>query len=191
MISILVLELEMSVLLIVNLYFYRTSSEQIGVGHFWKPDLVLWDEPNVEFQDKVVVVDSIATWPFLWSLSLLELVVAIVIPISLRQFLNLTLPNNCNLIPLGHGTRHESISLPEVRLEPTTFQSKAERSTYWATDAFFLLLQKNECPPLCLDLQKNKKCFVFLLSGPNGTSNFHHQSLIHSDLNYTTLQGPK
>ena len=55
----------------------------------------------------------------------LELVVAIVIPISLRQFL----PNNCNLIPLGHGTQ------PEVRLEPTTFQSKAERSTYWATDA--------------------------------------------------------
>ena len=39
-------------------------------------------------------------------------------------------------------------------------------------------------PPLCLDLQKNKKCFVFWLSGPNGTSNFDHQSLIHSDLNY-------
>ena len=34
-----------------------------------------------------------------------------------------------------------------------------------------------------LDLQK--KCFVFWLSGPHGTSNFDHQSLIHSDLNYT------
>ena len=38
----------------------------------------------------------------------LELVVAIVIfPNFLRQFLNLTLPNDCNLIPSGHGTRHE------------------------------------------------------------------------------------
>ena len=39
--------------------------------------------------------------------------------------------------------------------------------------------------PLCLDLQKNQKCFVSWLSGPHGTSNFDHQSLIHSDLNYT------
>ena len=38
---------------------------------------------------------------------------------------------------------------------------------------------------LCLDLQKNQKYFVFRLSGPHGTSNFDHQSLIHSDLNYT------
>ena len=38
----------------------------------------------------------------------LELVVAIIIfPNSLHQFLNLTLPNDCNLIPSGHGTRHE------------------------------------------------------------------------------------
>ena len=38
---------------------------------------------------------------------------------------------------------------------------------------------------LCLDFQKNKKCFVFWLSGPHGTSNFDHQSLIHSDVNYS------
>ena len=31
----LVLELEMSVIRIVYLYFYRTSSQLIGVGHFW------------------------------------------------------------------------------------------------------------------------------------------------------------
>ena len=37
---------------------------------------------------------------------------------------------------------------------------------------------------LCLDLQKNQKCFVFWLSGPHRTSNFDHQSLIQSDLNY-------
>ena len=42
--------------------------------------------------------------------------------------------------------------------------------------------------PLCLDLQKNQKCFVFWLSGPHGTSNFDHQTLIHSDLNYTNLR---
>ena len=41
--------------------------------------------------------------------------------------------------------------------------------------------------PLCLDLQKNQKCFVSWLSGPHGTSNFDHQSLIHSDLNYTNI----
>ena len=29
------------------------------------------------------------------------------------------------------------------------------------------------------------ECFVFWLSGPHGTSNFDHQSLIRSDLNYT------
>ena len=40
---------------------------------------------------------------------------------------------------------------------------------------------------LCLDLQKNQKCYVFWLSGPHGISNFDHQSLIHSDLNYTAL----
>ena len=40
---------------------------------------------------------------------------------------------------------------------------------------------------LCLYLQKNKKRFVFWLSGPHRTFNFDHQSLIHSDLNYTTL----
>ena len=38
---------------------------------------------------------------------------------------------------------------------------------------------------LCLDLQKNQKWFVSWLSGPHGTSNFDHQSLIHSYLNYT------
>ena len=41
----------------------------------------------------------------------LELVVAIVIPNSLRQFLNLTIPNDCNLIPSGHGTRHEGAEI--------------------------------------------------------------------------------
>ena len=41
---------------------------------------------------------------------------------------------------------------------------------------------------LCLDLQKNQKCFVFWLSGPHGTSNFDHQSLIRSDLNYSTVE---
>jgi hypothetical protein len=41
---------------------------------------------------------------------------------------------------------------------------------------------------ICLDLQNFLKCFVFWLSGPHGTSNFDHQSLIHSDLNYTTAQ---
>ena len=40
---------------------------------------------------------------------------------------------------------------------------------------------------LCLDLQKNLKCFVSCLSGPHGTSNFDHQSLNHSDLNYTNV----
>ena len=39
---------------------------------------------------------------------------------------------------------------------------------------------------LCLDLQKSQKCFDFWLSGPCGTSNFDHQSLIHSDLNLTS-----
>ena len=39
---------------------------------------------------------------------------------------------------------------------------------------------------LCLDFQKKWKCLVFWLSGPHRTSNFDHQSLIHSDLNYTT-----
>ena len=33
--------------------------------------------------------------------------------------------------------------------------------------------------------KKIKILFVFLLSGPHGTSNFDHQSLIRSDLNYT------
>ena len=33
--------------------------------------------------------------------------------------------------------------------------------------------------------KKKIKCFVFWLSGPHGTSNFDHQSLIGSDLNYT------
>ena len=37
-----------------------------------------------------------------------------------------------------------------------------------------------------LDLQKSHKCFIFWLSGPHGTSNFDHQSLIRFDLNYTT-----
>ena len=41
---------------------------------------------------------------------------------------------------------------------------------------------------LCLDFQKNCKCFAFWLSGPHGTSNFDHQFLIHSDLNYTNVQ---
>ena len=41
----------------------------------------------------------------------------------------------------------------------------------------------------CLDLQKNLKCLAFWLSGLHGTSNFDHLFLIHSDLNYTTLQG--
>ena len=41
--------------------------------------------------------------------------------------------------------------------------------------------------PLCLDFQKNQKCFVSWLSGPHGTSYFDHQSLIHSDLNYTNV----
>ena len=36
--------------------------------------------------------------------------------------------------------------------------------------------------------KKNQKCFVFWLSGPHRTSNFGHQSLIRSDLNYTTMQ---
>ena len=39
--------------------------------------------------------------------------------------------------------------------------------------------------PSSLDLQRNKKFFVFWLSGPHGTSNFDQQSLIHSNLNYT------
>ena len=34
---------------------------------------------------------------------------------------------------------------------------------------------------------KKLKSFVFWLSEPHGTSNFDHQSLIHSDLNYTTV----
>ena len=34
---------------------------------------------------------------------------------------------------------------------------------------------------------RKKKCFVFWLSGPHGTSNFDHQTLIRSDLNYTTV----
>ena len=41
---------------------------------------------------------------------------------------------------------------------------------------------------LCLDLQKNQKCYVFWLSGPHGISNFDHQSLIQSDLNYTSTE---
>ena len=35
-------------------------------------------------------------------------------PNSLRQFLNLTLPNDCNLIPSGHGTRHEGAEIKEI-----------------------------------------------------------------------------
>ena len=35
--------------------------------------------------------------------------------------------------------------------------------------------------------KKNQKCFVFWLSGPQGTSNFDQHSLICSDLNYTIL----
>ena len=44
----------------------------------------------------------------------------------------------------------------------------------------WLVLDAEAC--LSLDLQKN-----YQLSGPQGTSNFDHQSLIHSDLNYTSL----
>ena len=36
--------------------------------------------------------------------------------------------------------------------------------------------------------KKKLKCFVLWLSGPHGTSNFDHQSLILSDLNYTNMQ---
>ena len=36
--------------------------------------------------------------------------------------------------------------------------------------------------------KKNQKCFVFWLSGPHGISNFDHQSLIQSDLNYTSTE---
>ena len=36
-----------------------------------------------------------------------------------------------------------------------------------------------------------KKCFVFWLSGPHGTSNFDLKSLIHSDLNYTNTYSLK
>ena len=33
------------------------------------------------------------------------------IPNSLRQFLNLTIPNDCNLIPSGHGTQHKGAEI--------------------------------------------------------------------------------
>ena len=39
-------------------------------------------------------------------------------------------------------------------------------------------------------IYKKKKSFVFWLSGPHGTS-FDHQSLIHSDRNYTYLHWQK
>ena len=50
----------------------------------------------------------------------------------------------------------------------------------------WLVLAGTGCwgPPLP-GFAKKKKCFVFWLSGPHGTSNFDNQSLIHSDLNYT------
>ena len=38
---------------------------------------------------------------------------------------------------------------------------------------------------------RKKKCFVFWLSGPYGTSNFDCHSLIFSDLNYTTFHCTK
>ena len=51
--SVLVLEFEMSFLRIVNIYFYRTSSQQFGVpsGPFLiNAELALWDESNVELK---------------------------------------------------------------------------------------------------------------------------------------------
>ena len=42
------------------------------------------------------------------------------------RLLNLTLPNNCNLIPLGHGTWHERAEINPTKLEITRLEINSE-----------------------------------------------------------------
>ena len=63
-------------------------------------------------------------------------------------------------------------------------QAEAGLSNQYINTLYVLAVEAR----LCLDLQKNQKCFVFWLLGPLGTSNFDRQSLIHFDLNYTSHQ---